>query len=226
MTPYYNENGITIYCGDCLDVMPKLDVTFDAVITDPPYEKEYNHLYDSLGIISKQSLRIGGSLLSLCGHSQLPYAMESLGKHLKYRWVINLYLPSSWCRMAMGIMVTWKPILWYVNTKLSPNRNVIDSCRGLKPSKDTGHPWQQDLAYALYGITNLTDINDIILDPFMGSGTTLVAAQNEGRRAVGIEISEEYCQIAVERLRQKSLFSIIHQNGKEEPKQAEAIRLL
>jgi site-specific DNA-methyltransferase (adenine-specific) len=70
------------------------------------------------------------------------------------------------------------------------------------------HPTQKPIALNAYLIRTYTNPGEIILDNCIGSGTTLLAAQNEGRRAVGIEISEEYCEIAVDRLRQPSFFSI------------------
>ena len=75
------------------------------------------------------------------------------------------------------------------------------------------HPTQKPLALMSYLIRTYTDPGDLILDNTMGSGTTLVAAQNEGRCAVGIEINEEYCKITVERLRQPSLFAISGRPG-------------
>jgi site-specific DNA-methyltransferase (adenine-specific) len=70
------------------------------------------------------------------------------------------------------------------------------------------HPTQKPVALLAYLIRTYTNPGEIILDNTMGSGTTLLAAQNEGRQAIGIEISEEYCKIAVDRLRQPSFFSI------------------
>ena len=64
------------------------------------------------------------------------------------------------------------------------------------------HPTQNPVALMEYLIETYTNESDLILDPFMGSGTTLVAAKKLGRKAVGIEISEKYCQIAKERLKQ------------------------
>jgi site-specific DNA-methyltransferase (adenine-specific) len=94
---------------------------------------------------------------------------------------------------------TGTPARYFYTAKASPSE------RG----KHNNHPTVKPLALMQYlvRLTN-TPNDDIVLDPFMGSGTTLVAAQNEGRRAVGIELSEEYCKIAVERLRQPSFFSI------------------
>jgi site-specific DNA-methyltransferase (adenine-specific) len=75
-------------------------------------------------------------------------------------------------------------------------------------SDNTDHPTTKPLWLITHLIQTCTNQGDIILDPFVGSGTTLLAAQNEGRQAIGIEISEEYCKIAVGRLRQPSFFSI------------------
>lgn len=76
------------------------------------------------------------------------------------------------------------------------------------------HPNEKPVGLLTILINQLTVRENQVLDIFMGSGTTLVAAQNEGRRAVGIELSEEYCKIAVERLRQPSFFSIPRTDNK------------
>ena len=193
--------GWTLYQGDCLDILPTLEAgSVDAVITDPPYPKEYEHLYGLTAKEAKRVLRRGGSLLTLCGHYQILRVGAAMSEHLKYRWIIKLDQPGTHARMAMGIRVTWKPMLWFVNEALSPRRNIVDGCASRKRSKETGHPWQQDLDYALWGIENLTNPGDVILDPFMGSGTTGVACLNTGRRFIGIELDPGYFEIARQRL--------------------------
>lgn len=81
------------------------------------------------------------------------------------------------------------------------------------PSADE-HPTLKPVELPAHFIRLHSRPGNLILDPFVGSGTTLVAAQNEGRRGVGIELSEEYCKIAVERLRQPSFFSIPRTDNK------------
>jgi DNA modification methylase len=130
----------------------------------------------------------------------LQRVLNDISQHLKYRWIIKLEQAGSHARMAMGIEVTWKPLLWFVNEKLSPNRPIVDCCVYGKRSKDNGHPWQQDLDYALWAINYLTDEGDTVLDPFMGSGTTGVACVQTGRNFIGIEISEGYYKIAKKRI--------------------------
>ena len=68
------------------------------------------------------------------------------------------------------------------------------------------HPCPKPVPVFRWLVDSLARLNDVVLDPFMGSGTTLVAARDLGRRAIGIEIEERYCEIAVNRLRQGVLF--------------------
>ena len=191
-----------IICGDCLEVMKGIpDGVIDAVITDPPYPREFEYLYEAMAKESKRILRIGGSLLTLCGHSQLPRVLTDIGKHLKYRWIIQYDQPGSYARLSMGILATWKPLLWFVNDRLTPRRCITDKAYSQKREKNN-HPWEQSSGYAEYGVTNLTDTGQVILDPFIGSGTTAVVCKNMNRHFVGIEIDPEYCKIAEDRLRQ------------------------
>lgn len=191
----------TLHQGDCLDVLRTLDAgSVDLIVTDPPYPKEYEHLYGAMAKEAKRVLRRGGSLVTLCGHYQMARVLPAMAEHLKYRWCVKYDQPGSHARMAMGILVTWKPLLWYVNEALSPRRNVTDSVIGKKRSKTSGHPWEQEMGYALWAIQNLTDPGDLVLDPFMGSGTTGVAALQEGRRFIGVELDAGYFDIARRRI--------------------------
>jgi DNA modification methylase len=192
---------IDLRCGDCLELLPSLQAqSVDLIVTDPPYPKQYDYLYGKMAKEAKRVLRIGGSLVTLCGHYQLPKVLNDICEHLRYRWIVKLDHPGSHARMAMGIMVTWKPMLWFVNEKLSPRRNITDGCASQKRSKESGHPWQQDLDYALWAIESLTDAGDTVLDPFMGSGTTGVACVNTGRNFIGFDKMPEYVKIAQRRI--------------------------
>lgn len=193
--------SVTLYHGDCLEIMPTLPAgSVDLIVTDPPYPKEYEHLYGAMAKEAKRVLRRGGSLVTLCGHYQLARVLPDMAQHLKYRWIVKLDHPGSHARMAMGIMVTWKPMLWFVNEKLSPRRNITDGCAFGKRSKSNGHPWEQDLDYALWAIESLTDPGDLVLDPFLGSGTTGVACVQTERRFIGIEKDAKYFEIAKRRI--------------------------
>lgn len=200
MNPIRGDELIQLHLGDCLEFMKTLpDGAVDAVVTDPPYSKAYNYLFIEMAKEAKRVLRIGGSLVTLCGHSQLPHILPGMCEHLKYRWIVKLDQPGSYARLAMGIMATWKPMLWFVNEKFSPLVNVRDCATPLGRSKDTGHPWEQNLDYALWGV-ELTKLGDTVFDPFMGSGTTGMACVQTGRHFIGCEIDPGYFALAERRI--------------------------
>ncbi len=98
---------------------------------------------------------------------------------------------------------------WTHRGKDTPKSNVLhsDSYRHGQPGK-VDHPTQKPLRVIEPLIVASSRISDCVIDPFVGSGTTLVAAKNLGRRAIGIEKEEKYCEIAASRLRQGVMFGI------------------
>lgn len=192
--------------GDCLEIMKTLPAgSVDAVVTDPPYPNEFEHLYEEMAEQAKRVLRRGGSLVTLCGHYQLHRVLPAMAKHLKYRWLLRYDQYGASTYMAMGIRVTWKPMAWFVNEVFTPQRNVCDMVTSGSRQKGNGHPWEQGLDYALWPIQNLTDEGQTVLDPFMGSGTTGVACVQTGRNFIGCEISEDYFKIAQKRIEQAQM---------------------
>jgi DNA modification methylase len=181
-----------------MDKLPNGSV--DAIITDLPYPKEYEYLFTAMAQKARRVLRAGGSLVTLCGHYQLARVLPAMAEHLRYRWMIKLDQPGAHARMAMGVVVTWKPMLWFTNGPLRPHRNITDCAVSSKRSKSSGHPWEQDLGYALWGIESVTDKDNLILDPFMGSGTTAIACMLNQRNFIGIEIDQHYYDMAKKRI--------------------------
>lgn len=214
--PYYEQNGIAIYHGDFRDVMAAMTPSSaEAVITDPPYPKEFLHLWEPLGEMAARVLVRGGSLLSIVPHYALPTVLSNVGQHLKYRWTICMDQNGGpHPRMAMGIEVAWKPVVWWVNGAWPQKRGFkIDWFRSTSEpfSELPGygkelklHKWQQSMGWA-NAMLRFVPPEGLIVDPLLGSGTTLVAALLQGRRAVGIESDEATCEIAARRLSQLAL---------------------
>ena len=234
MTPYYDEDGITIYHGDCLAVLPMLDPV-DLVLTDPPYSlsvagdhenrrgKGKRRLNFFAGdtdwstmttdVLSRLAVaaQLTPALYVWCGHRQFGPIVEMLEaagfstRFLVWRKLCPVPAPPGvgWdsaaelCVYAFRTGRKWMPP---TGTKCA---NVIeaDSYRHGQPGK-VDHPTQKPLITARRPIEFSTAPGDLILDPFMGSGTTLRVAKDMGRRAIGIEIEARYCEIAAKRLAQ------------------------
>ena len=106
-------------------------------------------------------------------------------------------------RMLMGIEVMWKPILWYVKDKYPMGRGFMRDAvdiAGTEGQTKKLHKWQQDLDWCMYYIKHLTKEGDMVLDPYVGSGTVGVACKLLGRNFIGIDIDRDVCEVAVKRI--------------------------
>jgi len=197
-----------IYNEDSLIGMKRLpNDSIDMMLTDPPYAEKYQSLWYPLGIESKRLLKIGGSFISLCGHYQLPFVLNVLSKSLRYWWICGMEhtgnlkrLPGKW------VAIRWKPAVWFVKERrrLNDCNCPIDLYSGgtIRKAQNAkvAHIWGQPLDWFEHYIERLTKKGDIVLDPFIGSGTTAVACKRLNRHYIGFEINKEYCQIAEQRL--------------------------
>jgi site-specific DNA-methyltransferase (adenine-specific) len=215
--PYYEEPGIVIFHGDCREILPLLPKV-DLVLTDPPYEistsgggigGKRKYLADIRGHIDEGfDLSILASFRNwfcFCGKEQLPDMFKFVdGK----RWMLitwNKPNPTPLCNN------NYLPDTEYIFHCFEPGR-IFGEFRD--KSRYIVHPVEKNLfdhptvkpLPVINKLINLgTVAGDTILDPFMGSGTTLRAAKDLGRFCIGIELEEKYCAIAVERLRQAVL---------------------
>jgi site-specific DNA-methyltransferase (adenine-specific) len=213
---------VRLICGDCLEVLPTLEAgSVDAVVTDPPYPKTFEHVWDGLGLGAKHTLKPGGSLVTLLGHYQLPFVLDVLRKHLRYRWLCILRNAEGITPIMHGfrVKVNFKPALWFTNGKATPCDIMDDELfRAGKAWSKHLHEWGQPVIFG--PIVKLCQPNGIILDPFMGSGTTGVACVRTGRKFIGIEKEPHYFEIAKRRIIDElSRFPLLEQ--KQAPQQLE-----
>lgn len=212
MTPYYQHAGITIYHGDCREIVPAIDAAA-AIVSDPPYGMKWDASTKVRGFFAgdkrgKESAKVKWA--PIVG-DDVPFDPSfMLNRKEVILWGFN-HFPQH---LAKGTALVWlkrydggfgsflsdAEIAWFnKGCGVYCKRDV--SMQG--ESANRMHPAQKpvDLLQWCIGFVDST----LILDPYMGSGTTLVAAKNLGRRAVGIEIEEKYCEIAAKRLSQEIL---------------------
>jgi len=212
---YYSDESCTIYHGDCREIFPTLG-RFDLLLTDPPYGIDWNTNYSRFTNLMTSGSQVDHAKIENDSDSQMmKFALEIdlpkivWGAHLS-PWLIKE--AGSWLvwdkRFENGVAMLADAELayWSKGAGVYIHKHTWQGMIGDKsgtPRKRL-HPNEKP-AGLLRWCLNLCPDAQIILDPFMGSGTTLVAAKLEGRRAVGIELEEKYCEIAAERLRQKVL---------------------
>lgn len=207
MKPYYERDGITIYHGDCREILPSLSA--DVVVTDPPFGMAYCSGWDARPIANDHDTTARDAFLSLWlprpalvfGRWDCP---RPVGTRARIVWD-----KGEWPGMG-DLGLPWGP----------SDEEVYVLGNGFKRTPETGRDGSVIRVRRLPG-SSLSHPNEkpaellqrllrkcppgIVLDPFMGSGTTLVAAKLEGRKAIGIEIEERYCEIAAKRLAQGAL---------------------
>jgi site-specific DNA-methyltransferase (adenine-specific) len=203
MKPYYEDDSVTIYLGDCRELLsanPTAGLWGDVLVTDPPYGINF------AGQPTKWQRRAG----------QAPETwddrafgdVDALLAEVTWAciWGGNYYtLPPSrgwlaWIKPDAPPSMGTVEFAW---TNLDRNARHIVHSIGATNAERVGHPTQKPLAVMRWTVAGMPD--GTILDPFMGSGTTLRAAKDLGRKAIGIEIEERYCEIAARRCSQEVL---------------------
>lgn len=204
-TPFYEKDGITIYNADCRDILPYLPLV-DLVVMDPPYGMEFQSNYRSI----KHAPIVGDDVLPVdtirdyVGKARrASYVFcrwDNLGQLPKPKSVLA-WVKNNW---SMGDLLhehgrQWEACCFYPGPSHESIKRIPDVIHESRTGNGL-HPTEKPvfLMNAIIG----ANVGETILDPFMGSGTTLVAAKQLGRRAIGIEIEEKYCEIAVKRLAQ------------------------
>ncbi len=178
--------------------------TVDAIITDPPYPKEFLPLYETLGQCAAKWLKPTGHLVVMTGHVWLPQIMAMIGEHMRYNWTLAYHMGDKHASNAgRGIRnIGWKPLLHYTNNCKRTNIGY-DVINAGKWVEKTGHKWEQDVAGMVGIVETFTAPGDIVVDPFLGFGTTGVAAIQLGRQFIGCDIDASAVKESRRRIRSK-----------------------
>jgi site-specific DNA-methyltransferase (adenine-specific) len=221
-TPYYEDSAVTLYHGDCFELIPQLGAV-DHVITDPPYSERTHKGARTAGD--------GSEKLITFAHIEFNALRSLLDSIDVARWVVMtcdlahaaqlmISPPDSLEFIRLGVWVKPNPTPQFTGDRPGQGfeQVVILHPKGRKKWNGGGypavwtcnkisgrHPTEKPIELYTRFIEQFTNSGDLILDPFAGSGTTLEAAKLMGRKAIGIELDEKYCEIAANRLRQEML---------------------
>lgn len=243
MTPYFSEDGITIYHADCREVLPEIE---DAAVcvTSPPYNQGgknlgyqpkstvgqslYGQYRDNLS--KSEYSKFISEVLALCieksvyvfwnmqflnsTRAAIGYILFNHHKCLKdvFIWKKQAVAQIS-CDKAPRMATGFEPVFIFGqdNSRIFRDANfpengyVPNIQEWFKSESFAEHHATFPLELPTYFIKNFSRRGDLIIDPFSGTGTTILAARELGCRAIGIEIEERYCEIAARRLSQKVL---------------------
>ena len=240
MTPYYEQDGITIYHGDCRMFLPQLSPV-DHVLTDPPYS-EHVHGKSMRGadgwkgdISETRDLgfdaltpQLLGRVARWCSWNVRRWVGVFSDVESTHLWREALAVEEmEYVRTAFWHKVGGAPQFtgdrpavaceaitlchpqgrkrWNGGGKAGIYSVPIVLNRGASATEYRCHTTQKPEELMAQLVADFSDLGELILDPFMGSGTTLVAAKRLGRKAIGIELNEQYCETAAQRLRQGAL---------------------
>lgn len=225
MTPYYQDNAVTIYHGDCLDVLSGIFDKPEALITDPPFaftggisngrssecsDQFFLHWWRDVCALIVQVCPPDASGFIWCDwRTAATISAGFVPKSQKYTWRVSQMLFHFREMIGQGSPFRSSvDMIAYVRGNDHKDPPIPNTTHNFISQywyygKHDFHPSEKsvDIARQLIEWTGA----QTILDPFMGSGTTLRAAKDLGRKAIGIEIEEKYCEIAARRMAQEVL---------------------
>jgi hypothetical protein len=189
--------------ADCAKFAEILEAnSFDWVITDPPYPKEFLHCYDTLADLAEYALKPGGSLICMIGQSYLPQIIAALSQRLSYQWTLAYLTPGGQAvqQHQRKVNAAWKPVLWFVKGQYQ-GKWIGDVTKSSTNDNDKGlHHWGQSVSGMADLVSRFVSPGDSILDPFLGAGTTGHVAVAAECHFTGIEIDPAFVSTSAERM--------------------------
>ena len=210
MKPYFQDDAVTIWHGDCREIVPRL--AFSAIVTDPVWPNAVVPLFGSDDPLAMfEAMWEACSMLPARAAVQLgcdsdPRFLNAVPPALPFFRVAWLEIVRMGYKGRLG-MTGDIGYLFGAPPPAKPGQHIIPGRMTDADSngKQADHPCPRKLGHVKWLVKWWTADADTVLDPFMGSGTTLRAAKDLGRKAIGIEIEERYCEIAAKRMSQAVL---------------------
>lgn len=211
MKPYYEQDGITIYCGDSREWLAlQSDLQHQLILTDPPYGAgiQYGEKYDdSSEAYWTWFFPILGEMRRVAKNVVFTHRQAAVRAITDWTWLAVWQKPLALGYAHKGWMNHWEPIFCFGQPDVIANggtKPAFYDVFSYNPCPPNGHPTPKPIALMRKLASMWTGT---IVDPFMGSGTTLRAAKDLGRTAIGIEIEERYCEMAAQQLSQGVLLT-------------------
>ena len=209
MEPYYSDDLVTLYHGDCREVTAWLEA--DVLVTDPPYGISLDTSYGK-----HAQLTLGHQAIANDDDAFDPAHMLGFERAVIFganNFASRLPDSGAWIvwdktiKNDLKVRIADAELAW--TNCLRRTRTIHHLWSGAFRDSERGtayHPSQKPVVVMAWIVRLVSEPGDVIADPYAGSGGTLVAAKNEGRRAIGVELEEKYCEIAAKRLTQDTLF--------------------
>lgn len=213
--PYYKDDSVTLYHGDARELLPLLRA--DAVVTDPPYGIDFEYAshddnreaWFALMDVVVPLMRASAPFVAMpsCGIDRLGWWFA---RHPP-TWVVAWYKGSPGHLSKIGFNDWESHLVWG-----RPWKQMHDYVQTRGGFEDDRHPCPKPIEWATWWVARAAPRGGCVLDPFAGSGTTLVAAKMLGRKSIGIEIDGGYCDLIAERCAQDVLDVIVDPHDLDE----------
>lgn len=199
------DDRIQVVHADFRDALGDLpDGSVDLILTDPPYPAKYLPLYSDLGREAAECLKPGSVLAAMVGQSYIPEIIERLSEHLNYHWTVAYVTPGGQAAQIWQRKVNtfWKPVLIFVKGEYNGDWFGDVARSDVNDNDKRFHRWGQSVSGMSDLMERLSRPGDMVVDPFVGGGSTAVVAALTGRRFLGCDLDKKAVDVTSRRVKE------------------------